>query len=360
MEQRLTRLHAAMEKQGLDAMIVLRPENRRYLSGFTGSAGVLLVTLDEAVFLTDFRYTQQAQAQCPHCRIVEYPNGANPNTTVFELLKDKGVKRLGFESDTVTYVQYGTYEQTFVGVELVPAAGLVEELRLYKDEQELTILRAAAKVADDAFAHILTVLKPGLTERDVSLELEMFMRKAGADSSAFDIIVASGHRSALPHGRASDKVIEKGDFVKMDFGAYYHGYNSDLTRTVVLGQPSEKQLEVYHTVLEAQLHAIANIKAGMTGREADALARDIIAAKGYGDHFGHSLGHGLGMLVHEAPSLSQLRGDQVLEPGMVVTVEPGIYLPEWGGVRIEDDIVITDNGNEVLTKSTKQLLILEQ
>nr|WP_283809113.1 Xaa-Pro peptidase family protein [Tumebacillus amylolyticus] len=356
----MTRTRALMDKQGLDAMIVLRPENRRYLSGFTGSAGVLLVTQDQAVFLTDFRYTQQAEAQCPHCTIVEYPNGANPNTTVFELMKSKGIKRLGFESDFVTYAQHRAFDQTFEGVELVPAAGLVEELRLYKDESELEILRAAAKVADDAFAHILTYLKPGLTERQVALELETFMRKAGADSSSFDIIVASGHRSALPHGRASDKVIEKGDFVKMDFGAYYQGYCSDLTRTVVLGQPSDKQREIYDTVLQAQLHAVANIKAGMTGKEADSLARDIIAAKGYGDNFGHSLGHGLGMLVHEMPSLSQLRGDMVLEPGMVVTVEPGIYLPEWGGVRIEDDIVITDNGNEVLTKSTKELLILEQ
>lgn len=360
MEQRLTRLRAALEKQGLDAMLVLRPENRRYLSGFTGSAGILLVTQDEQVFLTDFRYTQQAEEQCKHCRIVEYPNGANPNTYVFELLRAKSAKRLGFESDFVTYAQHQSFLQAFSEVELIPAAGLIEELRLYKEESELVILRQAAKIADDAFAHILTVLKPGLTEREVALELETFMRKAGADSSSFDIIVASGHRSALPHGRASDKVIEYGDFVKMDFGAYYQGYCSDLTRTVVLGQPSDKQREIYETVLEAQLHAVATIKAGMTGREADALARDIIAAKGYGDNFGHSLGHGLGMLVHEAPSLSQQRGDQVLEPGMVVTVEPGIYLPDFGGVRIEDDIVITDKGNEVLTRSTKQLLILEQ
>jgi Xaa-Pro aminopeptidase len=349
-----------MDKQGLDAMLVLSPVNRRYLSGFTGSAGVLLVTREEAVFLTDFRYTQQAVAQCKHCRIVEYPNGANPNTALFAELQAKGAKRLGFESDFVTYAQHQSFQAAFTGLELIPSAGLVDELRLHKDASELAILRQAAQVADDAFAHILTFLKPGLTERAVALELETFMRKAGADSSAFDIIVASGHRSALPHGRASDKVIEKGDFVKMDFGAYYQGYNSDLTRTVVLGEPSEKQREIYETVLEAQLHAVANIKAGMTGREADALARDIIAAKGYGDNFGHSLGHGLGMLVHEQPSLSQLRGDHVLEPGMVVTVEPGIYLPEWGGVRIEDDIVITDNGNEVLTKSTKQLLILGQ
>ncbi|KEO82641.1 M24 family metallopeptidase [Tumebacillus flagellatus] len=360
MEQRLTRMRALLTKQGLDAMIVLSPVNRRYLSGFTGSAGVLLVTQDQPVFLTDFRYTQQAQAQSPHCRIVEYPNGGNPNTSVFAELQAQGVKRLGFESDFVTYNQHRAFEQAFPGIELVPAAGLVDELRLYKDESELAILRAAAKVADDAFSHILTFLKPGLTERQVALELETFMRKAGADSSSFDIIVASGHRSSLPHGRASDKVLEKGDFVKMDFGAYYQGYCSDLTRTVVLGQPSDKQREIYDTVLQAQLHAVANIRAGMTGKEADSLARDIIAAKGYGDNFGHSLGHGLGMLVHEMPSLSQLRGDMVLQPGMVVTVEPGIYLPEWGGVRIEDDIVITDNGNEVLTKSTKELLILEQ
>jgi Xaa-Pro aminopeptidase len=355
-EQRLTRLRAVMSEQGLEALLVLRPENRRYLSGFTGSTGQLLVTLDEALLFVDSRYTEQAKAQAPQCRIVDW--NRNSFAPQLQELQGKHAKNVGFEKDFVTFAEYHVFKDSFAGIELVPTAGLIEELRLYKDESELTLLRQAAKIADDAFSYILGVLKPGLSEREVALELEVFMRKAGAKSSSFDIIVASGVRSSLPHGVASDKILEAGDFVKMDFGAYYQGYCSDLTRTVVLGQPSDKQREIYETVLESQLHALANIKPGLTGREADALARDIIVAKGYGSNFGHSLGHGLGSVVHEAPSLAR-SGDMVLKPGMVVTVEPGIYLPNFGGVRIEDDIFITENGNELLTHSPKALIIIE-
>lgn len=358
MEKRLTGLRAAMSARGLEAYLVMRPENRRYLSGFTGSAGYLLVTHDDAILLTDFRYRSQAVEQAPHFRFVEISN-ALPIEAIQAEITSKKLKNIGFEKDYVNYAQYEAFAAGFTGFELIPSGGLVEELRAVKDESELAIMRQAAKIADDAFTHILGYLKPGISERDVALELEIFMRRQGAKSSAFDIIVASGKRSSLPHGVASDKILEKGDFVKLDFGAYYQGYNSDLTRTVVLGQPSDKQREIYSVVLEAQLHALANIKPGMTGKEADALARDIITAKGYGDHFGHSLGHGLGMVVHEQPNLSVRAAGQVLQPGNVVTVEPGIYLPELGGVRIEDDIVITETGNEVLTHSTKEFLIIE-
>jgi len=343
-----------MEEQGLEALLVQRPENRRYLSGFTGSNGILLVTRGEAVFLTDSRYTKQAADQCPHCRVVEFKN---LHDSIRAELAAKGIKRLGFEKEVVTFAQYQQYQEAFQGVELIPSSGLIEDLREIKEEGELLVLREAAKIADDAFAHIVGVMRPGLTERAVSLELEVFMRKQGAQSSSFEIIVASGRRSALPHGKASDKVLEAGDFVTLDFGAYYQGYCSDLTRTVVLGQPTDKQREIYEIVLQAQSHAVANIKPGMTGVEADALARDIIAARGYGEQFGHTLGHGIGLAVHEAPSLS-MRNHGALRPGMVVTVEPGIYIPDWGGVRIEDDIVITDRGNDVLTHATKELLIL--
>jgi Xaa-Pro aminopeptidase len=354
-EQRLTALRTAMQAGGLEALLVLRPENRRYLSGFTGSTAYLLITQEEALLLTDFRYLGQAAAEAPHFRVVEFKQ---PLDGVREELTKQNVRQLGFEKDFVTYDQHQGFVAAFAGVELVPVAGLVEGLRAVKDESELVILRQAAKIADDAFAHITGFLRPGLTELEVALELEMFMRKAGAASSSFDIIVASGVRSSLPHGRASEKVLQTGDFVKMDFGAYYQGYCSDLTRTVVLGQPSDKQREIYETVLEAQLHAVANIRPGITGIEADRLARDIIEAKGYGPYFGHSLGHGLGLAVHESPSLS-FRGDTVLQAGNVVTVEPGIYIPDFGGVRIEDDIVLTATGNEVLTHAPKELLIIQ-
>ena len=204
---------------------------------------------------------------------------------------------------------------------------------------------------------LLDYIKPGMAELEVANELEFFMRKSGAASSSFDIIVASGWRSALPHGVASDKIIETGDFVTMDYGALYNGYISDITRTVAVGEPSEKLREIYDVVLEAQLRAMNGIKPGMTGVEADALARDYITEKGYGEYFGHSLGHGIGLEVHEGPGLSS-RSKAELKPGMVVTVEPGIYLPGVGGVRIEDDILITESGNETLMHSTKDLIIL--
>lgn len=239
----------------------------------------------------------------------------------------------------------------------MPVSGVVEKLRLIKTESEIKILKEAADIADAAFKHILEFIRPGVTELEVSNELEFFMRKAGAISSSFDIIVASGYRSALPHGVASDKIIETGDFVTLDFGAYYKGYVSDITRTVAVGKPDDKLKEIYGIVLEAQLRGLAGIKPGMTGKEADALTRNFIAQKGYGENFGHSTGHGIGLEVHEGPALS-IKSDTVLEPGMVVTVEPGIYIPGLGGVRIEDDTLITKDHNETLNHSTKELIIL--
>ncbi len=244
-----------------------------------------------------------------------------------------------------------------VEAELVPISGVIEKLRLIKTEAEIKILKVAADIADAAFKHILDFIRPGKTELEVSNELEFFMRRAGATSSSFSTIVASGHRSALPHGVASDKVIEAGDIVTMDYGAYYNGYVSDITRTVAVGEPDAKLKEIYDIVLNAQLRGMDGFKPGMTGREADALTRDYITEKGYGEYFGHSTGHGIGLEVHEGPSLS-MKSDIILEPGMVVTCEPGIYIPGLGGVRIEDDTHITKDGNEALTHSTKELIIL--
>jgi len=230
-------------------------------------------------------------------------------------------------------------------------------LRMIKDETELNIMREAAALSDRAFMHIISYLKPGMAERDVALELEWFMRNNGATGCAFEIIVASGERSALPHGIASERLIQANDWIILDFGAKYKGYCSDMTRMVMMGKPTAKQQDMYNIVLEAQCYTLAHLRPGMTGCEADALARNIITRYGYGAQFGHSTGHGLGLEVHEYPSLSS-QSDIVLRAGMVVTVEPGIYLPHWGGVRIEDDVIITDDGIEVITKTTKQLFIL--
>ena len=228
---------------------------------------------------------------------------------------------------------------------------------MIKTEQEINIIKVACEIADHAFTHILGFIKPGKTELEVSNELEFFMRKQGATQSSFDTIVASGLRSALPHGVATNKVIEKGDFVTLDFGALYNGYISDITRTVAVGEPSEKLVDMYNTVLASQLLALEKVGPGLTGIQADAIARDYLKEKGYGEAFGHSLGHGIGLEVHEGPGLS-MRSDTVLEPGMAVTIEPGVYLPGIGGVRIEDDILITETGNELLTHSSKELIIL--
>ncbi|MFL6561732.1 MAG: M24 family metallopeptidase, partial [Bacillus sp. (in: firmicutes)] len=296
----------------------------------------------------------QATKQCQGFEIIK-TTGSIPEA-VAEQVKQLGIQKLGFEEDYLTFSSFKLYDKE-IEAELVPISGVIEKLRLIKTDSELKILKVAADIADAAFKHILDFIRPGKTELEVSNELEFFMRRAGATSSSFDTIVASGHRSALPHGVASDKVIEAGDIVTMDYGCYYNGYVSDITRTVAVGEPDAKLKEIYDIVLEAQLRGMAGIRPGLTGKEADAITRDYITEKGYGEYFGHSTGHGIGLEIHEGPGLS-MKSDVVLEPGMVVTCEPGIYIPGLGGVRIEDDTLITKDHNEALTHSTKELIIL--
>ncbi|OWR28769.1 Xaa-Pro dipeptidase [Saccharibacillus sp. O23] len=353
MQQRVNKLREAMALQGIGAMFVASDINRRYLTGFTGSAGYVLITETDSYLLTDFRYMTQAPQQAADFKVVEH--APKVMETVKGLLGS--ATKLGFEQEHVTFATYRNYSEALQGVELVPVSGLVEGLRIFKDEHELAIMREAAVLADRTFSHILTKIRPGVTERELDLQMEMFMRENGATSSSFDTIVASGERSALPHGVASSRVLQGNEFITFDFGALLNGYCSDVTRTVVLGEASDRHREVYGIVLEAQLNALDKIRPGMTGREADALTRDIISSYGYGENYGHSTGHGLGMEVHENPRLSKL-SDDILKPGMVVTVEPGIYIPGFGGVRIEDDIVITETGIEIITSSTKELTLL--
>jgi Xaa-Pro aminopeptidase len=352
--EKLEKLRSSFEKLGIDGILIASTYNRRYIANFTGSAGVVLISSEKALFITDFRYVEQATKQCQGFEIVQHTG-----TIVEEVAtqaKNLGIEKLGFEQEHLTFSAFRSYEKA-VDAELVPVSGVVEKLRLIKTSSEIKILKEAADIADAAFKHILDFIAPGKTELEVSNELEFFMRNAGATSSSFDIIVASGYRSALPHGVASDKLIETGDFVTLDFGAYYKGFVSDITRTVAVGEPNAKLKEIYDVVLEAQLRGMAGIKPGMTGKEADALTRDYISEKGYGEYFGHSTGHGIGLEVHEGPALSS-KSDIVLETGMIVTVEPGIYIPGLGGVRIEDDTMITETHNETLTHSTKELIIL--
>lgn len=351
---KLQKLRKILQEQNIDGVLITNEYNRRYMTGFTGTAGVAIVSQNDAVFITDFRYTEQATAQIKDYRIVQH------EVTLLEEIatqvKAMGIKLLGFEKDSVSYGTYELYKNV-IQADLVPVSGLIEKIRLIKTEQEINIIKVACEIADHAFTHILDYIKPGKTELDVSNELEFFMRQQGATQSSFDTIVASGLRSALPHGVATNKVIEKGDFVTLDFGALYNGYISDITRTVAVGEPSEKLVEMYNTVLASQLLALEKVGPGLTGIQADAIARDYLTEKGYGEAFGHSLGHGIGLEVHEGPGLSK-RSNTVLEQGMAVTIEPGVYVPGVGGVRIEDDILITESGNELLTHSTKELIIL--
>lgn len=352
--EKLEKLRAQFSHAGIDGILITNPYNCRYISNFTGTSGVVLISKDQAKFITDFRYVEQASQQCVGYEIVKH-TGSIPEE-VGQQVKKLEIKKLGFEEENLTYSSYISYDKQ-VNAELVPVSGLVEKLRLIKTDAEIKILKEAADIADAAFKHILDFIRPGKTELEVSNELEFFMRKAGATSSSFDTIVASGQRSALPHGVATDKVIEKGDFVTLDYGAYYKGYVSDITRTVAVGQPDPKLKEIYEIVFEAQDRGMSGYKPGMTCKEADALTRDYITEKGYGEYYGHSAGHGIGLEIHEGPTVS-FRSDLILEPGMVVTCEPGIYLPGLGGVRIEDDTRITFDHNEALTHSTKELIIL--
>ncbi|PKG25693.1 M24 family metallopeptidase [Niallia nealsonii] len=353
--EKLQKLREALIKENADGMLITSNYNRRYISNFTGTSGVVLISGEEAKFITDFRYMEQAAEQCKGFEIVQHTGPIYKEVAV--QAEKLGIKRLAFEQDYMTFTDYRIYEGAIKG-ELVPVSGLIEKLRLIKSPQEIKILKEAAKIADAAFTHILDFIKVGKTELEVSNELEFFMRKAGATSSSFDTIVASGKRSALPHGVATNKVIEDGDFVTLDYGAYYNGYVSDITRTIAVGNPDEKLKEIYEIVLQAQLKGMNGIKPGLTGIQADALTRDYITEHGYGDNFGHSTGHGIGLEVHEGPGLSA-KSEIILAPGMVVTVEPGIYVPGLGGVRIEDDTLITDVHNEALTHSTKELIILK-
>lgn len=353
---RVEKVRRLLREREADALLVTNAVNRRYLTGFSGTAGVVLITADRAALITDFRYREQASAQAEGFEVVEH--GPDLKADVAALARGWGVSRVLFEDYDVSVAEHRGWAEKFQPAKLVPGGRLVEKLRAEKDEAELAVMREAVELADRAFRHVLPKIKPGVTEREIALELEWFMRGQGADAPAFTTIVASGERSALPHGVASDRAIGSGEFVTLDFGAYYKGYCSDLTRTVVVGKASDRHREIYEIVLEAQRTALEGIRPGMTGREADALTRDVIKRYGYDEYFGHGTGHGLGMEIHEAPRLSRT-DETVLVPGMTVTVEPGIYLPGFGGVRIEDVVVITETGIEILTRAPKELIVLD-
>jgi Xaa-Pro aminopeptidase len=343
----------------LDAMLVTEARNLRYLTGFTGSNGALLVHADgeaASAFCTDGRYRTQSQQQVPDLRrIID----RSCPVRLANQATEAGIGRLGFESHVVTVDGHAALAKVTGPDVLVPASRVVETLRLIKDDTEISTLRAACAAADAALAGLLAEggLRPGRTEREIARDLEAAMVAAGAAGPSFETIVATGANSAVPHHRPTDAQLQRGDLLKMDFGALVEGYHSDMTRTVVLGEPARWQLELYNVVAAAQAAGRAALRAGADVRSVDAAARNVISQAGHGEDFVHSLGHGVGLQIHEAPTLSQF-GVGTLAAGMAVTVEPGVYLAGRGGVRIEDTLVVTDGEPELLTLTTKDLVVV--
>lgn len=352
---RIGRLRGVLAGEGLDSFLAVRPENRYYLTGFTGTSGSVLITGSETYLFTDFRYDQQAREQSPHCRVVVAPDTLME--TMGGMEGELDFSRLGCEGDYLTHLQFNALGERLPGREIRPTAGLVEGLRAIKDEGEIGAIAAAAGLSDQALDHILPFIREGVTEAELALEIEFFMRRKGAEGAAFSLIVASGPRSAMPHGTATGRRLAGGELLTMDFGAVVGGYCSDITRTVAVGRADKKMEEIYRIVLEAQLAGIDAVREGVPASAADRAAREVIRRHGYGGNFGHSTGHGLGLQVHESPRLSS-RDNSILRKGMVVTVEPGIYLPGWGGVRIEDSVVVEEKGCRVLTSSPKEKLMV--
>lgn len=361
---RLARLRKDLGEAGCDALLVSQPESRYYLSGYTGhdlpprdSAGYLLVTATRALLLTDARTSEQASQEAAAFEVVAYASGVLGPETIAKSALSTGINRLGFEAVHLPYAVWRDVGAHLDGsdVQLVPADGLVDRLRIVKDAAELTLLQQAVDVLDRCFAHIVERLEPGTTERQVAREVERYLLDQ-ADGPSFPSIVASGPNGSMPHAVPTDRVIQAGEGITIDIGARVAGYCSDMTRTISLGRPRNARLgDLYAVVVEAQAHAERHARAGMTGREVDALARSVVARAGYGAAFTHSLGHGIGLEVHEPPWLSPLRGTDPLQAGMVFSIEPGIYLPGWGGVRIEDLVVLDETGAHVLCQSPKTL-----
>ena len=346
--KRLKKFRELLGSKGIDAALVSRREDIIYLSGFTGSSGTLLISQEESLLVTDFRYIEQATIQAPLYEVIQYKGMLTG--TLNDLAGEKGYRNIGIEEYFLTLEKYDEYKANIQVEAFLPMGNLISSLRMVKSAQEIEAIKKAVMIAENAFTHILGYIKPGIKELEIAAELEYFMKKQGAKGTSFETIVASGVRSAMPHGVASEKVLEMGDAITMDYGCIYDDYCSDMTRTVFLGNPSEE-------LKKAQIKALEGAHRGLTGKEIDSIARKIITDNGYEKNFGHGLGHGVGLEVHEEPRVS-LAGDIRMEDGMVVTVEPGIYIHNLGGVRIEDMIVIDSDVPQVLNKASKDIIII--
>ena len=359
-ERRLFSLRSLLAYHQLDGIIIASPANIYYYSGFSGEDSWLFIGRSAIGLLTDGRYTEQAAKECPEVPVFcQGGNHGNWVTLLAEICQQENIQKLAFEGAVFTFQQFvemrdGLNPNEKQQVLLYDAKELLLQGRLIKEEEELECLRKVAAIGDDVMKMIEKYLRPGITEKEIAREIDYAFLSLGAERTSFPTIVAAGKNGAKPHAKPSDYLLKAGDLVTMDFGGVYQGYCGDMTRTVAIGYADEKQKELYQLVLQAQTYAVANLRAGMTTHEADALARDIIADAGYGEYFSHSLGHGVGLEIHEHPFVRK-NGQEVLAVGQVVTVEPGIYIPDWGGIRIEDTVVITEKGAVPFNHYPKQL-----
>jgi len=354
-KRRLDNLQNKLHALNLDGMYITNLTNVRYLTGFTGSAGSLLVFDKEKHFFTDGRYIEQSKSQVKNCKIHIVGGAHFQEISQNNLITNNA--SVGFESDYVSVNLYESFKNLMPSIKWQKTSGIIEKIAAIKDNLEIESLKTAIEITDDVFDKIIPELKAGAKEKDIAAKISYLFKKNGAEGDSYDPIIASGHLGALPHARPSDKEFEKEDFVVMDFGALYNGYHADMTRTVVIGVATEKHKEIYDIVLESQLAGIRVARAGLTGAELDAACRKVIIDAGYGNKFIHSTGHGIGLEVHTYPRISSFNTKPLLE-NYVVTIEPGIYLAGWGGVRIEDDCWIQNDGCVPLNRSTKEMLVL--
>ena len=351
-QSRLEAIRALMSEHQLDAIVVTKYVNLHYFSGFRGDDTTLVISRDEAMLITDNRYTEQAAQQAPLFTIVEQENGLLAKTA--ECIKKIGAKKIGFEGNAMIYDDFVTLTKLLDGYEFTTAV-VLDDLRQIKDAEEIANIRKACEIADIGFKDILTYVRPGMTEVQVAAHLENCMRENGSEGPSFTTIMASGIRGVLPHGIATDKVIAEGEFLTMDYGAIYAGYDSDITRTICIGHADEKQRRIYGAVLESQKLALTKIKPGVSGKSVHMAVQDNLARYDLKQYFGHGLGHSLGLEIHENPRMS-LKRDDILQENMLITDEPGVYIPGWGGLRIEDTVLVTKDGCEPLTKADKELI----
>lgn len=357
MNARLGTVRRKLEEIGLDAILITDITNIRYLISFTGSSGILIITHEKAVFVTDFRYKIQAEDEVVGVEL-RIEKDKRPET-IRDIINDLEVKTLGFEARALSFELYSQLSERLNTIKLRPTKDLVEELRSIKEESELSFIKNAITVAEEAFRSIFGLIRPAVRERDISLSLEYELKKRGSALTPFDIIVAAGERAALPHARTSENFIKEGDLVIIDWGAESGGYLCDISRTFLPGgkRDIEKEREIYEIVLSAQREAIEKAVPGMSYAGLDAIARDFIKDAGYGEYFSHGLGHGVGLSIHEAPHISW-QGEGVLKEGMVFTIEPGIYIPGFGGVRIEDMVFLKEDGAKFLTSLRRELIVI--